>query len=103
MPRAPRFWGPRAYSFRIFLNCFCTSARGPKSAEPNDGKQRGLPKSLVPKSKFPNLTKSKRHRGAPKLKIPRHEKSAVPREAMEGRAFNAFTPSLLPQPIVGKL
>jgi hypothetical protein len=36
MPRAPRFWGPRAYSFLyFFLNfLFPISARGPNSARP---------------------------------------------------------------------
>ena len=55
MPRAPRFWGPRAfggpaltllYFFRIFL--FPVSARGPK--EPKSPRKREAPKS---KSKAP--------------------------------------------------
>ena len=50
MPRAPRFWGPRAfggpaltllYFFRIFL--FPVSARGPK--EPKSPRKREAPKS----------------------------------------------------------
>jgi hypothetical protein len=56
MPRAPRFWGPRAYSsifFRIFL--FPVSARGPK--EPKSLRKREAPKS---KKRGPKKRGSKR-------------------------------------------
>ena len=49
MPRAPRFWGPRASLFYFFLNfLFSVSARGPSSAPEWDLKEFKSPRKLGP-------------------------------------------------------
>ena len=47
MPRAPRFWGPRASLFYFFLNfLFSVSARGPNSAPERGPKEPKSPRKL---------------------------------------------------------